>query len=28
MVFSYRKDNDNPILDIFRRDILEGFKSE
>jgi DNA-binding transcriptional LysR family regulator len=28
MVFSYRKDNDNPILGIFRRDILEGFKSE
>jgi DNA-binding transcriptional LysR family regulator len=23
MVFSYRKDNDNPILKIFRRDVLE-----
>lgn len=26
-VCAYRKDNDNPILDIFRREILDGFKS-
>ena len=26
MVFSYRKDNDNPILEIFRRDVLETLK--
>jgi len=23
MVFSYRKDNDNPILKVFRREVLE-----
>lgn len=28
MVCSFRKDNDNPILDIFRRDILSGFQSK
>ncbi|MCC6197895.1 MAG: LysR family transcriptional regulator [Burkholderiales bacterium] len=28
MVFSYRKDNDNPILQIFRRDVLEPLKNE
>ena len=26
MVFSYRKDNDNPILQIFRRDVLERLR--
>src|SRR5262252_1053514 len=26
MVFSYRKDNDNPILEIFRREVLATFK--
>ena len=26
MVFSYRKDNDNPILETFRRDVLETLK--
>ncbi len=26
MVFSYRSDNDNPILHIFRRDVLEKLK--
>jgi len=26
MVFSYRKDNDNPILEIFRRDVLERLR--
>jgi DNA-binding transcriptional LysR family regulator len=26
MVFSYRKDNDNPILEVFRRDVLETLK--
>ncbi|HXE36974.1 MAG TPA: LysR substrate-binding domain-containing protein, partial [Azonexus sp.] len=27
MVCSYRKDNDNPVLEIFRRDILEAFRT-
>jgi DNA-binding transcriptional LysR family regulator len=27
MVFSYRHDNENPILAIFRRDVLESLKS-
>jgi DNA-binding transcriptional LysR family regulator len=27
MVFSYRKDNDNPILKIFRRDVLEKLRT-
>lgn len=27
MVFSYRKDNDNPILGIFRRHVLESLKT-
>jgi hypothetical protein len=26
-VCSYRRDNDNPILDIFKRDILNEFRS-
>ncbi|MET0963759.1 MAG: LysR family transcriptional regulator [Noviherbaspirillum sp.] len=26
MVYAYRKDNDNPILDIFRREILDPFR--
>jgi DNA-binding transcriptional LysR family regulator len=26
-VYSYRKDNDNPILAIFRRDVLETAKN-
>lgn len=28
MVFSYRKDNDNPILKIFRREVLETLKRQ
>ena len=28
MVFSYRKDNDNPVLKIFRRAVLERAKRE
>jgi DNA-binding transcriptional LysR family regulator len=28
MVFCYRNDNDNPILKIFRREVLEGLKRE
>jgi DNA-binding transcriptional LysR family regulator len=28
MVYSYRKDNNNPVLDIFRREILAGFKGK
>jgi DNA-binding transcriptional LysR family regulator len=27
MVYAYRKDNDNPILDIFRREVLERYES-
>ncbi len=27
LVFSYRKDNDNPILELFRREVLETPKS-
>jgi hypothetical protein len=26
MVFSYRADNDNPILKVFRREIIEAMK--
>jgi DNA-binding transcriptional LysR family regulator len=26
MVFSYRRDNDNPVLEIFRREVLERFR--
>jgi len=28
MVFSYRKDNDNPILELFRREIVARFRKE
>jgi hypothetical protein len=27
MVCAYRRDNDNPILEIFKRDILHSFRS-
>lgn len=27
MEFAYRKDNDNPVLEIFRRDVLKNFKN-
>ncbi|NEX63964.1 LysR family transcriptional regulator [Noviherbaspirillum galbum] len=27
MVCSYRRDNDNPILDIFRKQVLDGFRA-
>jgi hypothetical protein len=26
MVYAYRKDNDNPVLDIFRREVLERYE--
>jgi DNA-binding transcriptional LysR family regulator len=28
MVYAYRKDNDNPVLDIFRREVLARFDSQ
>jgi DNA-binding transcriptional LysR family regulator len=28
MVFSYRKDNDNPILELFKREIVSRFRNE